>query len=109
MERIEISPLDKKDLLELLDYAKEKKREDFESADKREKWDDTKWWEIRIQQLKMVLNGYDYTSTVQSSYQTIDREMNKKDKDRYRYKQRLENELVDFIDYMDEKKGEELW
>lgn len=60
MERIELSPLDKKDLLELLEFAKLYK--EMTRPAKRDKkssyrWDDTEWWSMRIEQLKAVING----------------------------------------------------
>lgn len=106
METIELSPNDKKDLLELLDYAKEKKlEEDLKLSNKQIKYG--KYWSLRINQLKMVIKGYSVRSGVQSSFLTIDREPNQREKDKIKYKKSLENDLVDFIDYIDEKKGED--
>lgn len=70
MERIELSPLDKKDLLELLDYAKEQKianKPEIKSQ-RANRWDDTNFWLLRISQLKAVINGKPiYDNTVKSS------------------------------------------
>ena len=49
---INISPFDKKDLLDLLDYAKEKKQQEIERRHSQVKWSDTKYWCMRIDQLK---------------------------------------------------------
>lgn len=60
MERIELSPLDKKDLLELLEFAKlykEMTRPAERNKKSSYKWDDYKWWSMRIEQLKAVING----------------------------------------------------
>lgn len=60
MERIELSPLDKKDLLELLEYAKLYKEMTRPAARNKKssyRWDDTEWWSMRIEQLKAVING----------------------------------------------------
>lgn len=75
MEKIEFSPLDKKDLLELLDYAKEQKianRPDIKST-RANRWDDTNFWLLRISQLKAVINGRPiYDNTVKSSIPEYD-------------------------------------
>lgn len=100
MERIELNSYDKEDLLKLLDYAEEQK--------KKHKDDMTKWWLLRINHLKHVIHGFTNTpSYIQSSYQTIEKGMNEKDRQKWRYRKSLENDLVDFIDYIDEKKGED--
>lgn len=62
MIRIEISPNDQKDILDLLDYALEKKKEDTD----KEAY--PKYWEIRIPQLKDLINEYEpYNNVIQSS------------------------------------------
>jgi hypothetical protein len=70
MVRIDLSPLDKKDLLELLDYAKEQKianKPEIKSQ-RANRWDDTNFWLLRISQLKAVINGKPiYDNTVKSS------------------------------------------
>lgn len=80
MEKIELSPLDKKDLLELLDYAKEQKianRPEIKSQ-RANRWDDTNFWLLRISQLKAVINGRPvYDNTVKSSipeYDSVERD-----------------------------------
>ena len=56
MDRIELRTLDKKDLLEILEITEAilstgiLKDENF-------KWDDTKWYLLRIEQLKKIING----------------------------------------------------
>lgn len=73
MERIELSPLDKKDLLELLDYIKDVKKLNRPVLKGSNKWDDTKFWEIRIEQLKQVINGKNFNySLIGSSLLTLD-------------------------------------
>jgi hypothetical protein len=70
MEKIELSPLDKKDLLELLDYAKEQKiaNKPEIKLQRANRWDDTNFWLLRISQLKAVINGKPiYDNTVKSS------------------------------------------
>lgn len=99
MERVELSPNDKKDLLELLDYAKMKKKDEG-TKNKRDKWNDANYWEIRIEQLKMVLNGYVTTPGIQSSLYTVIKRKGIP-------KESIDNDLADFIDYLNEKKGED--
>lgn len=94
MERVELSPFDKKDLLELLDYADKKKELERPDNTKMQHWDDYGFWHLRIEQLKMILNGKQVNeSYIKSSYETIDQEMNQIDKQKYRYKKSLESEI----------------
>ena len=75
MEKIELSPLDKKDLLELLDYAKEQKiaNKPVINSTRANRWDDTNFWLLRISQLKAVINGKPiYDNTVKSSMPDFD-------------------------------------
>ncbi len=102
METVELEPLDKKDLLELLDYAKEKKLEDDSKYDSHFKMG--KYWTERINQLKMIIKGYQVRSGVQSSYETIDYEMNQKEKDHLKYKKRLEADIDEMLDVKEEWK-----
>lgn len=57
MALIEITPNDRDDIIQLLNYALEKKKK--EEPDKKfgSSWDDRKYWEIRIRQLKLILQG----------------------------------------------------
>lgn len=106
MEKIELNPLDKKDLLELLEYAKKKHNEEEPSG--KGHWNDAAWWETRIEQLKMVLNGYvSNSSYIQSSYTTIDKQMSAKEKRKWKYRQSVSNDLNDLMDYFEEKKDSE--
>jgi hypothetical protein len=57
MIRIEISPYDQKDLLELLDYASKMKENNRPILKGSLKWDDTKYWVMRIEQLKQIIKG----------------------------------------------------
>lgn len=104
MDRIEISPNDKQDLLELLEYAKLKHNQE-KSTDKRDHWNDAGWWNIRIEQLKMIIKGYvPHTSYIQSSYTTIDKELTQSEKAKIRYRDSLSNDIMDLMDYFDTKK-----
>lgn len=109
MNRIEISPNDKKDLLELLDYAQKKKKEDDERKDKRDHWHDSEYWRIRIDQLKMIVNGYVTQPHIQSSMRTMQTPLSQKEKAHLRYQQSIESELDDLMDYFEKKRGEELY
>lgn len=56
MVRIELEPLEQKDLFELLDYAREQKILNRPIVKKGSyKWDDTNYWLMRIDQLKETL------------------------------------------------------
>ena len=60
MDKLYFSPLDKKDLLELLEYArlyKEMNRPVKKPGRKLSVWDDYTWWCMRIDQLKAIING----------------------------------------------------
>ena len=76
MERIELSPLDKKDLLEILEFAKlfkEMTRPKQKTGYSGYKWDDYKWWCMRIDQLKAIINGRNVNdSLIGSSLLTLD-------------------------------------
>lgn len=75
MERIELSPLDKKDLLELLEYAKlfKEMTRPSKTANHLYKWDDYNWWCMRIEQLKAVINGRNVSdSLIGSSLLSLD-------------------------------------
>ena len=99
MERIELNPLDKKDLLELLEYAKKQKELNRPEKTDRHYWDDTNWWLLRIEQLEMIINGESVSgSYIQSSFQTMNTEMSQEEKQRWRYRNGLENEIFDVFD-----------
>ena len=67
MVEIKLSPLDQKDLLELLEYALKKKLEE-KPITGRHKWDDSGWYKLRVYQLKKIIKGYrPYSSIYQSS------------------------------------------
>lgn len=57
MIRLEINPLDQKDIIELLDYAKEQKNLNKPVLRGSQRWDDTKYWNYRIEYLKKVILG----------------------------------------------------
>lgn len=57
MIKLEINPLDQKDIIELLDYAKEQKNLNKPVLIGSQRWDDTKYWNYRIEYLKKVILG----------------------------------------------------
>ena len=57
MIKLEINPLDQKDIIELLDYAKEQKNLNRPILKGSQRWDDTKYWNYRIEYLKKVILG----------------------------------------------------
>ena len=67
MIKLEINPLDQKDIIELLDYAKEQKNLNKPVLKGSQRWDDTKYWEIRISQLKAIINGKNIRNGIYSS------------------------------------------
>ena len=67
MTRIELSPFDEKDILELLDYAKEMKEEHRPGNQRHDKWDDTDYWVMRIEQLKMIIKGRNVNNSLYGS------------------------------------------
>ena len=63
MVRIEVEPLDQKDLLEILDYA----LENYIKEQKNGKRKDAKWYELRIGQLKKLINGRNVQDSIYKS------------------------------------------
>lgn len=62
MTEIQLEPNDQQDILDLLNYALEKKKEE----NNREV--PPAYWEVRVPQLKMLIKGYKpYTTVCQSS------------------------------------------
>ena len=57
MIKLEINPLDQKDIIKLLDYAKEQKNLNKPILRGSQRWDDTKYWNYRIEYLKKVILG----------------------------------------------------
>lgn len=57
MIRLEINPLDQKDIIELLEYALAKKLEEGEEVSGRHHWDSRGYYRMRIPQLIMIMNG----------------------------------------------------
>lgn len=76
MIRIEMSPNDKKDLIRILNFAY--KRLEYHYTHKKiknhfDQWDDSKYWMIRIEQIKAVINGRNISdSLVKSSLGTLE-------------------------------------
>lgn len=90
MEVVYLEPLDKKDLLEILDYALEKKHNETTKYHTQAKWSDVKWWDIRIEQLKKLINGYDpHNTIIRSSYGAIQQGAKKN---------KLESDIEDVFD-----------
>lgn len=76
MTEINLSPNDQKDILELLDYALEKKQEEKIGTTNATKWDDRKYWQLRVPQLKALINGYKgYSSIYQSSMGSLTKDI----------------------------------
>lgn len=63
MIRLEINPLDQRDVVELLDYAKEQKLNNRPVLKGSQRWDDTNYWVNRIEYLKKVILGKINTNT----------------------------------------------
>ena len=66
MVEIKLSQLDQKDLIELLNYALEKKKEEPKETGKHH-WDNTGWYEIRVHQLKQIVKGRKVYDTIYQS------------------------------------------
>ena len=66
MVEIKLEPLDQKDLIELLDYALEKKKEEPQITGKHH-WDDNGWYELRVYQLKQLIKGKKVYDTIYQS------------------------------------------
>ena len=61
-----------------------------------------RYWCMRIDQLKSIVNGYKtHGSFIQSSYRTIDCEMNQKEKNKMKYLKSLESDIEDVFDSED--------
>lgn len=104
MGAIELSPLDRKDLLELLEYAKKQKRIKKPPRNSVEHWDDTEWWMMRIEQLETIIKGKNVqNSFIQSSYETIDYEMSLSDKNKLKYRKSLEEDIFGIFDNKEEE------
>ena len=67
MIKIEISPYDQKDLLELLDFALEMKKITRPKNKTKGNFNDYGFWEIRIPQLKYIISGKDVSPAIYKS------------------------------------------
>lgn len=67
MTEVQLSPNDRDDILQLLDYALEKKNEEQIKKHSQSKWDDRKYWRLRIKQLKAIINGKRIYDTIYQS------------------------------------------
>ncbi len=71
---IYISPNDRADLLEILDYAAMWYELNRGSSNKKDKWDNTNWYLMRIAQLKLVIKGKVVQDSItKSSLGTLER------------------------------------
>lgn len=66
MTEVELEPNDRDDILQLLDYALQKKLEEPKGEGKRH-WNMSGYWVKRVPQLKMLIKGYKQFSISQSS------------------------------------------
>lgn len=96
MIRIELTPYDKKDLLQLLDILEENNYV-FKNYSKQH-FDLTEWWLMRIDQIRQSINGYVSDSIIKSSYETIDEYLIKEEKRKRKYKEKLESDVIDVFD-----------
>lgn len=101
MIRIELSPFDEKDILELLDYAKEMKeqRRPEKKGKGHDGWDDTDYWLMRIEQLKEIIKSRNINDNLYGS-SLPEGEPNELDK-RKEYYRKVEkkNDLFNGKDY----------
>ena len=98
---INISPFDQKDILELLDYAKEMKEEHRppKKVGRGSVWDDTDYWVMRIEQLKMLLKGRNVSNSLYGSSLPV-AEPNEFDrKKEYYQKRKRENDIFNGKDW----------
>ena len=95
---INISPFDQKDLLELLDLASDIKEQNRPEK-KSNKWDDTDYWLMRIEQLKQLIKGRNVAPSLYRS--TLpEAEPLQEEKNRQRYqKRKLENDIFNGKDW----------
>lgn len=101
MIRIELSPFDEKDILELLDYAKEMKEQHRpqKKGKGHDGWDDTDYWLMRIEQLKEIIKSRNINDNLYGS-SLPEGEPNELDK-RKEYYRKVEkkNDLFNGKDY----------
>lgn len=91
MIRIELEPLEQKDILEMLDYANEMKEQNRQPKKKKASWDDTDYWINRIEYLKRIVQGKAIRESIyRSSLRTIDMENTHEEKMHQRYQKRKE-------------------
>lgn len=64
MVEIKLSPLDQKDLLELLEYALQKKLKEPPEKRGRYTWDESGWYKLRIYQLSQIIKGKKVYDTI---------------------------------------------
>lgn len=64
---IQISPNDRDDILELLDYALKKKLEEPPEKHGRYTWDNSGWYKLRIYQLTQIIKGKQVYDTIYQS------------------------------------------
>lgn len=90
MERIELSPYDKKDLLQLIEICRNNKK-----IFKYDRVDYRKWWEIRLDQLERVIKGYNNESGIfKSSLSGLDMTPLTEDQVRQKYRRAHEKKNI---------------
>lgn len=67
MTEIQLSPNDRDDILELLDYALKKKLEEPPERKGRYTWDNSGYYKLRIGQLKQLIKGKRVYDTISQS------------------------------------------
>ena len=108
MDRINLNPLDKKDLLELLEYARQKKLEDDINSTRKDHFRMGKYWDMRIEQLKDIVNGSIVDIGIQSTMRTMQNPLTKKEKAHFKYMKNVERDIIDLMDYIESKKEGEV-
>lgn len=100
---IDLSPFDKKDLLELLDYASAMKEEHRppKRTGRGSTWDDTDYWVMRIEQLKQLINGRNVRNSLYgSSLPEAEPSAEEKTREYYQRKKR-ENDIFNGKDFIE--------
>lgn len=73
MEKIELRTMDKKDLLEILDFAQLLIESNLGIEFDNKYWDNRRWYLLRIEQLRAIIKGKDLRDNIlTSSYGTIE-------------------------------------
>lgn len=90
MEKIELSPFDKEDLLKLIEICRNNKR-----IFKYDGFDYRKWWELRLDQLESIIKGYNNDSGVfRSSLSGLDMTPPTEEQVRQNYKRKNKKKYI---------------